>query len=82
MRKALQALLWYNKQRKVKTQAYEKAKSDRKRIQSQKTLFKLMQVAAYWRRKTFEGDALMLATHADLKTKAAFAKWRNMIVRR
>jgi len=38
-----------------------------------------MQVAAYWRRQSNEADSLMLSTHHELKQKAAFFKWKNVM---
>ena len=70
-------LLWYIKQRREKQSAYDRAKKDRARILMQRNLFKLVQVAAYWRRQTNESDQLMLLGHHELKLKSVFLKWKN-----
>ena len=65
------ALRWYVNQRNCKKKVYEKAKLDRKKVQIQQTLFKLIKVGAYWKRR----DTTLGST--DLKMVAAFFSWKN-----
>jgi len=50
--------------------------ADRRRVQMQRTLFKLTQVAAYWRRQAKD---TVHSSHLGLRMQVAFSKWKNMV---